>query len=161
MEIAAIKTYVLTADLKTPFAYSQGWYAQRMALVVEVVTEDGLSGFGEVYGPPRPNRAVVVAYAPLLVGEDPFAIERHWQRLYNHLRDHGQRGLAIQALSGIDIALWDLKGRAPGLPVHVLMGGPIRDRVRASATALYPRNRPDDDTPPRVASPSEASDESS
>jgi D-galactarolactone cycloisomerase len=146
VKIADIKTYVLSADLKTPFAYSQGWYDKRMALVVEVVTDEGLSGFGEVYGPPRPNRGVVEAYAPLLVGEDPFAIERHWQRLYNHLRDHGQRGLAIQALSGIDIALWDLKGRALGLPVHVLMGGPIRDRVRAYATGLYRRDRPDHET---------------
>ena len=146
MKIAAIKTYVLSADLKTPFAYSQGWYDKRMALVVEVVSDEGLSGFGEVYGPPRPNRGVVEAYAPLLIGEDPFAIERHWQRLYNHLRDHGQRGLAIQALSGIDIALWDLKGRALGQPVHVLMGGPIRDRVRAYATGLYRRDRPDHET---------------
>ena len=66
MKIAAIKTYVLSADLKTPFAYSQGWYDKRMALIVEVVTDEGLSGFGEVYGPPRPNRGVVEAYAPLL-----------------------------------------------------------------------------------------------
>jgi D-galactarolactone cycloisomerase len=143
MKIAAVKTYVLSAALTTPFAYSQAWYATRMALIVEIVTDDGLSGFGEVYGPPRPNRAVVEAYAPLLVGEDPFAIERHWQRMYNHLRDHGQRGLAVQALSGIDIALWDLKGKALGLPVHVLMGGPIRERVRAYATGLYRRDRPD------------------
>ena len=143
MKIAAVNTYVLSADLETPFAYSQAWYATRMALIVEVVADHGLSGFGEVYGPPRPNRGVVEAYAPLLVGEDPFAIERHWQRLYNHLRDHGQRGLAIQALSGIDIALWDLKGKALGLPVHVLMGGPIRERVRAYATGLYRRDRPD------------------
>src|SRR4051812_3231103 len=146
MKIAAIKTYVLSADLKTPFAYSQGWYDKRMALIVEVVTDEGLSGFGEVYGPPRPNRGVVEAYAPLLAGEDPFAIERHWQRLYNHLRDHGQRGLAIQALSGIDIALWDLMGGALGQPVPALMGGPTRDRVRASAPGLYRRDRPDHET---------------
>jgi D-galactarolactone cycloisomerase len=146
MKIAAVETYLLSADLEAPFAYSQAWYATRTALIVEVVTDGGLSGFGEVYGPARPNRAVVEAYAPLLIGEDPFAIERHWQRLYNHLRDHGQRGLAIQALSGIDIALWDLKGRALGLPVRVLMGGPIRERVRAYATGLYRRDRPDHET---------------
>ena len=142
MKIAAIKTYVLSADLKTPFAYSQGWYDKRMALVVEVVTDAGLSGFGEVYGPPRPNRGVVEAYAPLLISEDPFAIERHWQRLYNHLRDHGQRGLAIQALSGIDIALWDLKGRAVGLAY--LRG--FVEEMKASgfvADALRRSNQPD------------------
>src|SRR3954464_10057863 len=146
MKIAAVKTYVLSAELEAPFAYSQAWDATRTALIVEVVSDEGLSGFGEVYGPARPNRAVVEACAPLLIAEDAFAIERHWQRLYNHLRDHGQRGLAVQALSGIDIALWDLKGKALGLPVHVLMGGPLRERVRAYATGLYRRDRPDHET---------------
>ena len=93
MKIAEIKAYVLSADLKTPFAYSQGWYDKRMALVVEVVSDEGLSGFGEVYGPPRPNRGVVEAYAPLLIGEDPFAIERHWQRHYNHRAITASAGL--------------------------------------------------------------------
>jgi D-galactarolactone cycloisomerase len=146
MKITHVKTYVLSAELAEPFAYSQAWYSARTALVVEVLTDEGLSGFGECYGPARPNEAVVKAYAPLLIGEDPLATERHWQRLYNSLRDHGQRGLAVQALSGIDIALWDLKGKALGLPVHVLMGGPIRDRVRAYATGLYRRDRDDHET---------------
>ena len=146
MKITQVKTYVLSAELAEPFAYSQAWYSARTALVVEVATDEGLSGFGECYGPARPNEAVVRAYAPLLIGEDPFATERHWQRLYNSLRDHGQRGLAVQALSGVDIALWDLKGKALGLPVHVLIGGPIRDRVRAYATGLYRRDRDDHET---------------
>src|SRR3954466_6451790 len=67
MKIAAVKTYVLSAALEAPFAYSQAWYATRTALIVEVVSDEGLSGFGEVYGPARPNRAVVEAYAPLLI----------------------------------------------------------------------------------------------
>lgn len=143
MRIAAVRTHLLGADLAEPFAYSQAWYTRRTALLVEVVTDEGLSGFGECYGPAKPNRGVVEAYAELLIGEDPFAIERHWQRLYNHFRDHGRKGLAVQALSGIDIALWDLKGRALGLPVHALLGGPLRNRVRAYATGLYRRRRDD------------------
>jgi D-galactarolactone cycloisomerase len=143
MRITAVKTHLLGARLATPFAYSQGWYGERMALLVEVETDEGVSGFGEVYGPAKPNRAVVEAYAPLLVGEDPLAIERHWERLYNHFRDHGRKGLAVQAQSGIDIALWDVKGRATGMPIHVLMGGPMRDRVQAYATGLYRRDRDD------------------
>lgn len=142
-KIRDVKTYVLRADLETPFAYSQAWYRARTALIVEVVSDDGVSGFGEAYGPAAPNAAVVAAYAPLLIGSDAFATEAIWERLYNALRDHGQNGLAVQALSAVDIALWDLKGRTLGLPVHVLMGGPLRSRVPAYATGLYRRERDD------------------
>lgn len=158
MRITEVKTYVLSADLATPFAYSQAWYDRRMALIVEVVTDEGISGFGECYGPPRPNRGMVEHYAPLLIGESPFAIELHWERLYNHLRDHGRKGLAVQALSGIDIALWDLKGRALGLPIHSLMGGPLRIRVRAYATGLYRRRRDDHEAYLREEAASYAAD---
>src|SRR3546814_9047027 len=58
----------------------------------------------------------------------------------NALRDHGQRGIAVQALSAVDIALCDLRGKHFGVPVHGLMGGPVRDRVPAYATGLYRRS---------------------
>ena len=98
---------------------------------------DGLSGWGEAFGPPLLTAGVVEFYKPLLIGADALATELHWQNLYNPLRDHGQKGLAIEALSAIDIALWDLKGRRLGLPVHQLMGGPLRNRVQAYATGFY------------------------
>jgi D-galactarolactone cycloisomerase len=109
-------------------------------MLVEVVAEDGTTGWGESYGLARANAAVVEHYyGPRLVGADPLATEAIWQDLYALLRDHGRKGLAVQALSGVDIALWDLKGRLLGRPVHRLMGGPIRQRVRAYATGLYSR----------------------
>jgi len=137
MKIADVKTYVLEAMLKEPFAYSQAWYESRGALLVEVVGEDGTSGWGEAFGPPRLTGPVVDFYKPLLVGADALATELLWQTLYNRLRDHGQKGLAIEALSAIDIALWDLKGRHLGLPIHRLLGGPLRERVQAYATGFY------------------------
>lgn len=143
MKIRAVKAHLLRAKLAEPFAYSRAWYDERWALLVEVVSEDGLSGWGEVYGPARMNAPIVEIYGELIAGRDAFATESIWQDLYARLRDHGQKGLAIQALSGIDIALWDLKGRALGLPIHVLMGGPIRTEVRAYATGLYRRERND------------------
>lgn len=146
MKITEVRTHVLSAKLSAPFAYSQAWYDTRTALVVEIRTDAGHVGYGECFGPARANRGVVEAYAPLLIGQDPLATELHWQRLYNHLRDHGRKGLAIQALSGLDIALWDLKGKHFGMPVHVLMGGPLRTRVRAYATGLYRRERSDHET---------------
>lgn len=137
MKISAVNTYVLDAPLTEPFAYSQAWYERRGAMLVEVVAEDGTSGWGEAFGPARLTAAIVGHYRPLLLGQDAFATEALWQSLYNALRDHGQKGLPIEALSAVDIALWDLKGRCLGLPVHRLMGGPLRTAVQAYATGFY------------------------
>jgi D-galactarolactone cycloisomerase len=80
---------------------------------------------------------VVDYYRPLLVGADSLATDLLWQTLYNRTRDNWQKGLAIEALSAIEIALWDLKGRHLGLPIHRLLGGPVRQRVQAYATGFY------------------------
>ena len=137
MKIADVRTYVLEAALTEPFAYSQAWYERRGAMLVEIVGEDGTSGWGEAFGPARLTAAIVRHYRPLLIGADALATEAIWQALYNMLRDHGQKGLPIEALSAVDIALWDLKGRHLGLPVHRLIGGPLRTRVQAYATGFY------------------------
>jgi len=137
MKIRDVKTYRLDAALAEPFAYSQAWYDHGGALLVEIISEDGLSGWGEAFGPPALTAPIVEFYKPLLVGADGLATELHWQNLYNRLRDHGQKGLTVEALSAVDIALWDLKGRLLGLPVHRLMGGPLRSRVQAYATGFY------------------------
>lgn len=137
MRIRAIHTHVLEAPIP-PFAFSQRWVDRRVGLVVEVVTEDGPVGWGECYGPPRLLQPIIDRfYAPLLVGQDALAGTAHWERLYNEIRDHGQRGLAVQALAGLDIALWDLRGKAANLPIHRLLGGPLRRSARAYATGLY------------------------
>jgi D-galactarolactone cycloisomerase len=138
LKIRDIKTYRLDAALAEPFAYSQAWYDHRGALLVEIVGEDELSGWGEAFGPPLLTAPIVDFYKPLLVGTDAFATELHWQNLYNRLRDHGQKGLAIEALSAVDIALWDLKGRYHKFPVHRLMGGA---RARPAYAAGFYRKR--------------------
>jgi D-galactarolactone cycloisomerase len=143
MKIIDIKVYVLEATLTEPFAYSQAWYETRGACLVEIVGEDGNSGWGEAFGPARLTAPIVEFYKRLVLGGDALATELHWQMLYNRLRDHGQKGLAIEALSAIDIALWDLKGRHLGLPVHRLLGGPLRARVEAYATGFYRKRHGD------------------
>jgi len=143
MKIVEIRTHVLEAQLAQPFAYSRMWYAKRMSMIVEIVTDDGLSGWGECYGPARINAAVVRDMAGHLIGQDPLRSEFIWHDLYARYRDHGQKGVIIQGLSGIDIALWDLKGKYLGQPVHRLMGGPVRDKVKAYATGLYRQDRID------------------
>jgi hypothetical protein len=105
MKIRDVKTYRLEAALVEPFAYSQAWYERRGALLVEIVGDDGLSGWGEAFGPPVLTAPIIEFYKSLLVNADAFATELHWQNLYNRLRDHGQKGLAIEALSAIDIRI--------------------------------------------------------
>lgn len=143
MKITEVRTHVLEATLSQPFAYSRAWYDRRTAMIVEIETDDGLTGWGESYGPARITAAAVEAMAPWLIGEDPLCTEHLWQELYASLRDHGQKGVIVQALSGIDIALWDIKGKHFGVPVSRLMGGPLREGVRAYATGLYRRRSGD------------------
>jgi D-galactarolactone cycloisomerase len=143
MKIKDVRTHVLEAELSEPFSWSLGWTRTRSALLVEIEATDGTVGWGESYGPARPNAAVVEAMTPLLIGADALATEAIWEQLYAAFRDHGQKGLPVQALSGIDIALWDLKGRHFGVAAHRLMGGPVRTEVRAYATGLYRREAGD------------------
>lgn len=139
MKISHISTHVLSARLSQPFAYSRAWYDSRMAMIVEIETDAGLVGWGESYGPAYITSAVVQSSAPWLIGEDPLRTDYLWQEIYARLRDHGQKGVVIQGLSAIDIALWDIKGKHFGVPVYRLMGGPLRNYVQAYATGLYRR----------------------
>ena len=131
MKIIDLRAHVLEAPLSQSFAYSRAWYSTRTATLVEIRTDDGLVGWGECYGPSGITAACVESFQPLLVGEDPLRTDWLWQEIYARFRDHGQKGVVIQGLSGIDIALWDLKGKHFEAPVHRLMGGPIRTEVAA------------------------------
>ena len=137
MRIAKVRAHVLEAKLSEPFGWSFNATDVRASCLVEIVAEDGTTGWGECYGPARLSASIVQAMAGDLVGGDALATELHWQHLYNRFRDQGQKGLVVCAISGIDIALWDLKGRHFETPVHVLMGGPLRRDVRAYATGTY------------------------
>lgn len=139
MKITAVDVAVLRHPLSKPFGFSQWWFDARTCCLVRIDTDEGLSGYGECYGPPEGIKALIDSlYAPqFLLGADPFDNEVLWERIYNRMRDYGQKGLPIAALSGVDIALWDLKGRATGLPVAKLLGGVFRERVEAYATGMY------------------------
>lgn len=140
MKIREVHSYVLRHPLPEAqvFGSSKGWHTVRQALVVEVVSDEGLSGFGEAYGPAAVNRTLVdELYAPRLLGRDPLERAVIWEDLYNTYRDYGRKGWAVAAISALDIALWDLSGRALGQPVARLLGGPFRTRLQAYATGLY------------------------
>ena len=137
MRIAEVRAHVLEAKLSEPFGWSFSATDTRGACLVEIVAEDGTTGWGECYGPARLNAPIVNAMAADLAGKDPLAIDAIWLHLYNKYRDYGRKGLVVSALSGIDIALWDLKGHHFETPVYALMGGPFRREVRAYATGTY------------------------
>ncbi|MEO1711394.1 MAG: mandelate racemase/muconate lactonizing enzyme family protein [Pseudomonadota bacterium] len=143
MKIAAVKTHVLSAPLSEPFHWSFNRADTRAACIVEIVADDGTTGWGECFGPAPLNAAVIANFRTHLIGAPALATDLIWQSLYNTFRDQGQKGLVVTALSGVDIALWDLKGRHFGVPCHVLMGGPIRTEVPAYATGTYRRETGD------------------
>jgi D-galactarolactone cycloisomerase len=111
MRIADVKTHVLEAKLSEPFAWSFNSTDVRGACLVEIVCEDGTVGWGECFGPAALNASIVAAFRSHLVGADPLASDLLWMHLYDKFRDQGQRGLTITALSGVDVALWDIKGK--------------------------------------------------
>jgi len=100
-------------------------------LFLKIETDEGIAGWGEpvLEGRAHTVQAAVEELADYLVGKDPLRIEDHWTVLYRGGFYRGG-GIHMSALAGIDQALWDIKGKAAGLPVHQLLGGPLRDRIR-------------------------------
>jgi len=143
LKIIDVATHVLEAPLSEPFGWSFSSTSVRASCLVEIRADDGTTGWGECYGPARINAAIVAAFKDRLIGRDPRATDVIWMDLYNHFRDYGQKGVVISAISGIDIALWDLKGRHFGVPASMLLGGATRAAVDAYATGTYRRGTGD------------------
>lgn len=139
MKIKKVTSHVLSSPVERPFTSSRGWlYTTRNTCLVEIETDDGITGWGECYGPSAVAKAFIdTQLAPQIIGWDPFDIDVIWEHLYNRIKDYGQTGMAIAAISGIDIALFDIAGKACGKPAHKLLGGAFRTEVAAYATGFY------------------------
>ena len=108
------------------------------SVLVEIETDEGATGVG-LGGGGRPGAFCVEHYlAPLLIDENPLDIERLWETMYRATYRHGQAGIMLMAISAVDLALWDLKGRVLGQPVWQLLGGKARERVPVYATVRDP-----------------------
>jgi L-rhamnonate dehydratase len=116
------------------------------AAIIRVHTDVGVVGLGEADSSPHVIKAIIEAprshsimagIRELLMGEDPLLVRRLWRQMYDGTLYVGRRGAVLHALSGVDIALWDLAGKALGQPVHALLGGAVRERIRAYASALF------------------------
>ena len=115
--------------------------------LVKVTADDGTVGWGEAHAPlgPAATKAVVEdVLAPLLLGRDPLAIERHWDYMYGSQRLRGHvTGYQMEAIAGVDIALWDLAGKHLDVPVYRLLGGPYRTELATYASGV-PGATPDE-----------------
>ncbi len=123
-------------------------------LIVRIHTDEGITGVGEVTSQSYVCKACFEAprsaarrhgLTSILLGEDPTDPVALWEKMYYETNRYGRRGAAIHAISGADIALWDIKGQAEGKPVSELLGGRLRDDVRAYASVLFA------DTPEQTA----------
>ena len=139
--IAAVHAHYLRAELSEPFGWSVYTTPIRQALLVEVHTDDGLVGWGESGSGTVPRAGAMFIedhLAPLAVGMDPFDLDALNQKVHATLDRAGWTGdFAIQCWSGLEVAIWDVMGKAVGRPVSQLLGGRVRERIMAYATGLY------------------------
>jgi len=142
-------TNVQAIVLKLPEISSEADGTQDDLLIV-VETDEGITGYGEVDTSPYVGKAVVEAYMShgtcyglreVVVGSDPFDHEQIWNDMWAKTYYYGRTGPVMHVMSGIDMAIWDIMGKATGKPVHKLLGGSYSDKVRAYASALMPSSK--------------------
>lgn len=139
MKITEVRPILLSQVYKDDEVW--GWSGGEVRVwntaLVQVFTDEGTTGLGEMgtgHYLPDAARAICDSISPMLIGKDPFEIEVLQRKLYKLGANWGRRGLAMGVISGIENALWDLKGKALGVPVHSLLGGKHRSRIRAYAS---------------------------
>ncbi len=157
MKITAVELFVLHSAgvYETPKGAEEASGPTYLG-IVKVSTDAGLVGYSDIETAPTIAKAAIDAprwseagmecfdgLASLLIGENPLEMERLWYKMYRGSIYYGRRGVAIQAISAIDIALWDIAGKAYGVPVHILLGARWHTKIRAYASTLF-RPRPED-----------------
>lgn len=139
MRIAEIKTYPLAMPI-APGEHKTAWgeYTSIGMVLVEIRTTDGIVGYGEALSRKNPRSSALMIdelYTPLLLGKDPFNIDRHWEAMFRQMSGRAG-GVAMEAIAALDIALWDIMARALGQPLHRLLGGMGRERVACYGSAI-------------------------
>ncbi|WP_308467051.1 mandelate racemase/muconate lactonizing enzyme family protein [Rathayibacter soli] len=145
MKITRVQAHPLSTPIpeRRRIESGAGLKLNRQMVLVEVSTDEGITGIGSPSGPydlAVLTRIIEGVIGPHLIGEDPFAAPFLWNKIFHGevSRNLGHRSVGIAALSGVDIALWDIKGRALQQPLYELLGGLYhRDGVRAYASSIY------------------------
>ena len=149
MKITGIRTFLMhvgqpdpskwASDRQAGSGASKQFGGTRNWLFLKIDTDEGITGIGECSGWPRVVETAIRDLAPLLIGEDPAHIERLWQKMHIAMMGHGMLGtVGGGAMTGIDMALWDIKGKALGVPVWMLLGGKVRDQIPIYSHANTP-----------------------
>lgn len=137
MKISEVRAYIVRRPLDKALATSRSELKERMATIVQVKTQDGIEGLGEGVGVPNVIKEIVERnLAPMLIGEDPFDVERLWQKMFNRLYWE-PKGAWVCAISAVEMALWDIMGKAMDVPVYKLLGGLWRDKLEAYASDIF------------------------
>ena len=137
MKIKEIYPYVLSEDLEKEFFFSQWEYSNRKICIVKVVCDNGLTGWGEGYGPADVIKESVDYIKTNVIGMSPLQTDLIWSKMFRRVHDYARSGVFLSAISAIDVALWDIKGKYHKLPISTLLGGSFRERIRPYATGLY------------------------
>lgn len=142
IKIIDVTVHIIKSKLDKPFAFSQGWVNERSATLIEIKTNEGIAGWGEAFcqglEPPEISAAVIEnALKPILLEQCPLDIEVLWHKMYSTTRDYGRKGSVISAISAVDIALWDIAGKYYNEPIHQLLGGAFRNKIKPYATGFY------------------------
>ena len=137
MLITNIEGFNLSSPLERPFGWSNGWISARVVGLLKIETDEGITGWGEGYVGARGD-FVKQLFGDLLIGADPLNRNALWQGMFNRVYNgNNAGGFGGSAISAVDIALWDIAGKAAGASVSDLLGGRIRDKVAVYATGLY------------------------
>ncbi len=140
MKITDVETILLSYRYKEDEAWkwSGGATLQRNSVLVRVTVDDKITGLGEIgesaYLPRAIEQMIELRFKPMLLGEDPFDVEKLWQKMYVQSAHYGRRGVVPTIISGIDIALYDIMGKVLSRPVYDLIGGRYRKRFKAYAS---------------------------
>lgn len=112
------------------------WFGAMTSAVIEIGTDEGLRGLGTMGGGKGKLALAIIEdhFKSLLVGKDPFDIERLWEQMFWASQSYGRKGAVIEVMSAIDLALWDLVGKAAGAPVYQLVGGRTKDKIPVYVT---------------------------
>lgn len=137
MKIKDITPFVVSQDLETPFYFSQWHYASRKICLVKITLEDGTYGWGEGYGPADMIYTGIQFLKPFIIGLNVLENEKIWETMYLRTLDFGRSGIFNAAISAIDVAAWDCKGKVLNLPVSVLLGGVKNEIIHPYATGFY------------------------
>ena len=139
MKIKSIRLHLVECQMPEALGAGGQFFDRRSSLLAEVQGDEGVSGWGETWHSPSAAWTIIeTTLAPVILGQDPFEYQRLWADMHERL-GYERQGPGLMALSAVDMALWDLRGRALGQPIARLLGGPLRTRVPAYASGPYLR----------------------